>query len=122
MDAAEKLEQLETELYEAIDELDRINREEPPDSLETGAKQAGVQCQIWSIKTSIALRTNKNKEAYEAQSNHKDWEQRRTVAEKQRHLKMLPEIIERLDAQDAQADALQVIEGGEVPDFSPDDE
>lgn len=113
--------ELEIALLKALDEIDRINREDDASSIATAANLCAQECIVWSTKLSIALRTGNDKAAQVAHRAHMESEQRRLAAENKRKFDMVPILIERLDAQDKQADALGAVDEG-IPDFLESDE
>ncbi len=122
MAAPTKVEELTALLDATIDELDRVNLEGETSSLETRALMCGLQCKIWSINTSLALRVPDMKAAERYQKLHKEWEAESHKAEKARHMKLFPKILEILAERERAGERLQELTADDVPDFDIDDE
>lgn len=117
----EQIEAIDVEIQKVASEIFRINTEEPANSPETSYLLCGSHCRLFSLQSLKAMHQLKTELYMRLQREQRDWEQRRNAAEKQRAMKLLPQIIKRLDMMEGAADIINEM-AGESPEFDPADE
>lgn len=117
-----KIERLEAELADCLDQLDELNRAEAYDGRDIAAKLCGMQARIWHIQTSLEMRKGNHGVAEKHQRKAAEWEKSRAAAEREREKQILHEVMAIYEKQQKASEAMFSLTEADLPDFDPDDE